>query len=312
MSADFAGDGATLDRVFRGSLVAFAALAALVVSPLAAATSVERVRVAGPGVTAAFPRGPSLELTSPPDYRRGSVSVDRTDGRWLGPAYWASADTGKRGSTSIQWSVDFQGRAGPAQAVVLAGPRHGWPRDKKDPIAVPHYVGKRIVGTILGYYVITRAAAPNDASFEAAIAFPVAPKAFTVVRFELSDPASDSSGEWGDYLVGGLDLPSIWARGQAFWALSGVGLLGNLPPTRIALSDSGRTLRGTVSDAFYHPVLGLPVSIERQVGTSWRSLAKVRTGTKGEFAVRVPSRGSYRAVAKSNSKRVLSRALVVG
>ena len=173
-------------------------------------------------------------------------------------------------------------------------------------------VGKRIVGTILGYYAITRAPVPNDASFEAAIAFPVGPKAFTVARFELSDPASDSSGEWGDYLVGGLDLPSIWARGQAFWAISGVRLLGNLPPTRIALSDSGRTLSGTVSDAFYHPVLGLPVSIERQVGASWRSLTKIRTNTKGEFSIRVPSRGSYRAVAQSSSKRVLSRALSVG
>ena len=158
-------------------------------SPLAAATSVERVRVAGPGVTAAFPRGISLELTSPPEYRRGSVSADRTSGRWLGPEYWASGDTSKRGTTSIKWSVDFQGRGGPAQAVALAGPRHGWPLDKKDPIAVPHLVGKRIVGTILGYYAITRAPAPNDASFEAALAFPVGPKAFTVVRFELSDPA---------------------------------------------------------------------------------------------------------------------------
>jgi hypothetical protein len=301
-----------LNRVFKGSLVAFAALTALVVSPLAAATSVERVRVAGAGVTAAFPRGISLELTSPPEYRRGSVSVDRTDGRWLGPQYWASGDATKRGTSTIRWSVDFQGRAGPAQAVALAGPRHDWPLDKKDPIAVPHLVGKRNVGTILGYYAITRAPAPNDASFEAAIAFPVGPKAFTVVRFELSDPASDSSGEWGDYLVSGLDLPSIWARGQAFWAMSGVRLLGNLPPSRIALSDSGRTVSGTVTDAFHHPVLGLPVSIERQVGASWRSLRKIRTNTKGEFSIRVPSRGSYRAVAQSSSKRVLSRALVVG
>ncbi len=110
-AADFADNAATLNRVFRGSLVAFAALAALVVSPLAAATSVERVRVAGPGVTAAFPRGISLELTSPPEYRRGSVSADRTSGRWLGPEYWASGDTSKRGTTSIRWSVDFQGRA---------------------------------------------------------------------------------------------------------------------------------------------------------------------------------------------------------
>jgi hypothetical protein len=296
--------------VFRGSLLALAALLVLLVPPRAGASSLERVRVAGPGVTSAFPRGISLELNSPPDYRRRSA--DLTRGSWAGPDYWASGDHSKRGTTSIAWAVDFQGRAGTAKALAQAAPRHGWPLDKKDPIAVPHYVGKQAVGTILGYYVITHAPAPNDASYEAAIAFPVAPRAFTVVRFDLVDPAGDSSGEWGNYLVNGRDLPSVWNRGQAFWALSGVRLLGNLPPTRIVLEDSGRTLHGTVSDAFYHPVLRLPVSIERRTGTSWRALASTRTNTKGEFAVRVPSRGSYRAVATSKTKRVLSRALYVG
>jgi hypothetical protein len=296
--------------MFRGSFVALAAVAVLLVPPLAGASAVERVRVAGPGVTSAFPPGISLILNSPADYTRRSV--DLTSGTWSGPAYWATGDQSKRGTTSIKWSVDFQARSGTAQAIALAAPKHGWPLDKKDPIAVPHYVGKRVVGTILGFYAITRAPAPNDASFEAAIAFPVAPRAFSVVRFELTDPPGDSSGQWGNYLVNGLDPPSIWNRGQAFWALSGVRLLGNLPPTRIVLTDSGRTLTGTVSDAFYHPVLGLPVSIQRQVGSSWKPLATARTDTKGEFSVRVPSRGAYRAVAKSKTKRVLSRALYVG
>ena len=296
--------------MFRGSLAVFAALAVLLVPSLAGATSVERVRVSGPGVTSAFPPGISLELSSPTAYARRSA--DSTSGTWSGPAYWASGDQTKRGTTSIKWSVDFQARKGTAQGIALAAPKHGWPLDKKDPIAVPHMVGKRAVGTILGYYAITHAPAPNDASYEAAIAFPVAPRAFSVVRFELSDPASDSSGEWGNWLVNGLDLPSIWGRGQAFWALSGVKLLGNLPPTRIVLTDSGRTLSGTVSDAFHHPVLGLPVSVQRQVGTSWKPLATARTDKNGEFSVRVPARGNYRAVAKSRTKRVLSRALFVG
>jgi hypothetical protein len=294
----------------RGSLVGVAAAAALLAPPLAAASSVERVRVAGPGVTAAFPRGVSLELTSPPAYSRRSA--DPTRGTWKGPDYWAAGDPQHRGATSISWSVSFQARPGPAQAVALAAPQHGWPVEKKDPLAVPHYVGKRVVGTILGFYALTRAPVPNDAGFEAALAFPVGPKAFSIVRFDVSTPSTDSSGQWGDYLVGGLDLPSIWNRGQAFWAMSGVRLVGNLPPARIDLSVSGRTLRGTVSDAFYHPVLGLPVSVQRQVGGSWRQLASLRTDKKGEFALRVPSRGSYRAVTRSKSKRVLSRALFIG
>jgi hypothetical protein len=282
----------------------------LLVPPLARATSVERVRIAGPGVTAAFPRGISLELASPPAYSRQSAASTR--GVWKGPDYWASGDVQHRGATSISWSVDFQARPGSAKAAALAAPQHGWPLEKKDPIAVPHYVGKRAVGTILGFYALTHAPAPDDASFEAALAFPVAPRAFAVIRFDLTDPSSDSSGEWGDWLVGGLDLPSVWNRGEAFWVLSGVRLIGNLPPARIVLSDSGRTLRGSVSDAFYHPVLGLPVSIQRRVGTSWRAFTSTRTNKNGEFAVRAPSRGAYRAVAKAKSKRVLSRELFVG
>ena len=292
----------------KGSFVAFAALAALLAPSVAAATSVEHVRVAGPGVTGAFPRGVSLELASPPSYARRSA--DPTRGVWRGPDYWAAGDAQKRGTTSISWSVSFQARPGPVQAVALQGNQHRWPLDKKDPIAVPHYVGKRNVGTILGFYAITRAPPPDDASFEAAIAFPLAPKAFSVVRFELS-PSTDSSGQWGNYLVSGLDLPSIWNRGQAFWALSGVSLVGNLPPASIDLSDSGLTLRGTVSDAFHHPVLGLPVSVQRRVGSSWRPLASVRTNKRGEFSLRV-GRGAYRAVARAKSRRVLSRLLFVG
>jgi hypothetical protein len=294
----------------KGSFAAVAAAAALLVPPLAAASSVERVRIAGPGVPSAFPHGLSLELVSPPAYTRRSA--DSTRGSWIGPEYWASSKPAQRGRTSILWSVDFEARPGPAMSVALSGPTHGWPLEKKDPISVPHYVGKRVVGTILGYYAITHALAPNDGSYEAALAFPLAPKAFSVVRFELSEPASDSAGEWGDYLVGGLDLPSIWNRGQAFWALSGVRVLGNLPPSSIDLTVSGRLLRGTVLDAFHHPVLGLPVAIQRRVGSSWRPLASTRTGKKGGFSVRVGSRGSYRAVASARAKRVVSRAAYVG
>ena len=115
------------------------------------------------------------------------------------------------------------------------------------------------------------APAPDDAGFEAALAFPVAPKAFTVVRFDLSDPSTDSAGDKGDFLVGGLDLPSVWNRGQAFWAISGVAAGRELAPReRSSWPTPGERCAGRVSDAFHHPVLGLPVSVERQVGGSWR------------------------------------------
>lgn len=294
----------------RGSFAALAALVALLAPPFAGALSVERVRVAGPGVTSAFPRGISLELSSPPAYARASAAAD--EGRWAGPEYWATGDAGKRGTSSIRWSVDFQARPGTAKAVVLSSSTHGWPVEKKDPIAIPHYIGKRIVGTILGFYAITRSPASNGAAYEADLAFPVAPRAFSVVRFDLVDPATDSAGEFGNYLVGGLDLASIWNRGQAFWALSGVSLVGNLPATRIELSVTRRAVSGYVSDAFHHPVIGLPVSFQRREGDSWRPLTSQRTNGKGEIALHGLARGNYRAVATSRSGNVVSRAVFVG
>jgi len=294
----------------RGSFAALAVLSALLIPSLASAQSVERVRVAGPGVTSAFPRGISLELASPPTYSRGAAAGAK--GRWTGPDYWASGKRDLGGKTSILWNVSFTASASTAKTIALQSATHGWPVDKKDPLSVPHYVGKRVVGTILGFYVITRSPAPDNASYEAVLAFPVAPKAFSIARFELTDPGTDSAGEFGSYLVGGLDLPSIWNRGQAFWALSGLRLIGNLPPTRVSLAVSGHALSGMVADAFRHPVLGVPVSIQRKIGDSWRPLATTKTDARGLFSVRVRSHCDYRAVASSRGRTASSPAVFFG
>lgn len=294
--------------MLRGSFAVLAVLPGLLIPALAAAQSVERVRVSGPGVTSAFPRGISLQLASPPAYARRTAA--RTQGSWGGPDYWASGKRDLGGKASIRWSVAFSASASTARTLALRSSTHGWPLDKKDPLSVTHYAGKRAVGTILGYYVITRAPAPDDASYEAVLAFPVAPKAFSIVRFELADPATDSAGEWGNYLVGGLDLPSVWNRGQALWALSRIHLLGNLPPTRVSLAASGHILQGMVADAFRHPVLRVPVSLQRKIGGSWRPLTSTKTDGRGLFSVRVAAHGTYRAVASSRGKSVASPAVL--
>ena len=288
----------------KGSFAVLAAVAALVLPALAGASSIERVRVAGAGVTAAFPRAIALQLAAPSAYVRATAGA--TEGRWTGPDYWASGDATKRGKTSIRWSVAFTSTGGSARTVALGAATHSWPVDKKDPLSVPHYVGKRPVGTILGYYAITHAPAPADASYEAVLAFPVAPRAFSIVRFQLSEPAGNSAAAAGSYLVNGTETASHWNRGQAFWAVSGVRLLGNLPPTRIDLARAGRVLHGNVADAFRHPVLRVPVAVEHRVGASWRVATRVKTNERGEFVVRTSGRGVYRAVAVSRGRAVAS------
>jgi hypothetical protein len=288
----------------KGSFAVLAVVAALVLPALAGASSIERVRISGAGVTAAFPHGIALQLAAPAPYVRATAGP--TEGRWAGPDYWASRDPTDRGKTAIRWSVTFSGTGGSARTVALGATTHNWPLDKKDPLSVPHYVGKRAVGTILGYYAITHAPPPADASYEAVLAFLVAPKAYSIVRFQLSEPAKNSAGDAGSYLVNGTETASYWNRGQAFWALSGVRLLGNLPPTRIELLHAGRVLHGSVSDAFRHPVLRVPVAVERRVGASWRVATRVKTNDRGEFVVRTSGRGVYRAVAVSRGHAVAS------
>lgn len=294
----------------RGPLAVAAVVTALAVSAGALAQTVERVRVSGPGVTSAFPKGIALELASPPAYARASTGA--AQGSWTGPDYWASGDRGRGGKTSIRWSVAFTASPGSAKSVALESPTQAWPIDKKDPLSVPHYVGNHVVGTILGYYAITHAPAPGDASYEAVLAFPVAPQAFSIVRFQLADPANDSAGDAGTFLVNGFETASYWNRGQAFWAVSGVRLLGNLPPTRISLARSGRFLQGSVADAFRHAVLRVPVEIERRSGSSWRKLTTTKTDSSGSFSVRIGTPGAYRAVATSRGKAVASPSVYVG
>ena len=165
-----------------GTLRTAACLAALsgvlVVLPAAASSmsAVERVAVAGPGVTRAFPKGVSIELHAPPTYT--SQTFNGTYGSWLGPPYWATENRNVGGHTSIQWNVRFVHGAKSARAAAWAGLKLGWPYLRKDPIAVPHVAAGHVIGTIDGYTVLTRGTGPNDASYEGSMAFPVAPRAY--------------------------------------------------------------------------------------------------------------------------------------
>src|SRR5437879_6297043 len=85
----------------------------------AGAQSVERVRIADPARKAhGLPAGLLVELASPPQYNRQSVSGD--SGRWTGPHYADRGNPGNAGFASVNWAVSFDQRQGDAQAVALA------------------------------------------------------------------------------------------------------------------------------------------------------------------------------------------------
>jgi hypothetical protein len=274
---------------------------------------VERIHVAAAGgqLTKAIPAAVSLSIGSPPSYGRAALNGD--SGRWIGPRYAASANGSVGGQTSISWSVDFaQGKNAVASAQSTL--KHGWPVDLKGGVSVPHVVGKRTVGTILGSYVLTHPTSAAAAGYEAGVAFAVAPGVFALLHLDIATPASESAGTAGTFLVNGVPL-SLWNRGQALWVITALELHGALPPTRVSarVAPDGRVVRGIVADAFRHPVVRARVVLQRQTGSAWHPVASTKTNVHGAYVLRgIATRGRYRTVATLGSAAVRSAPLLAG
>src|SRR5436309_2370606 len=135
-----------------GLVTGFAVLAAW--SEGAGAQAVERIPISDPARQAhGLPAGLIVELASPADYNRQSVSGN--SGRWIGPRYEQIGNPGNAGLASLDWAVTFDERTGDADAAALAHIGHRtWDRDQRGGFSIPHLVGSVNVGTVLGYYYL--------------------------------------------------------------------------------------------------------------------------------------------------------------
>jgi Carboxypeptidase regulatory-like domain len=271
----------------------------------AASNGVDRVavRVAAP---ASFPPGLTLALVSPA--RFASASRGPESGRWLGPRFDSVTVPGLAGQSTIDWSAVLDPRAASAEAAALAATTLGFVEDQRGQIAVPHLVGRTQVGTIQGFYVLKVAAnTPDNARAEAAMAFPLGQGVYAITRFTLLDPPND------DFRVEGGILPTSWNRGQAFIALAGVRVEGNLAPALVSIRSERETrlVRGRVVDGFRHRILGARISLERRAGSSWRRVAGTRSDRGGNYAVRAPSAGRYRVTAAVGASTAQSKSVAL-
>jgi carboxypeptidase family protein len=290
-------------RALLGLLIGPAAV--LLGAQLGDAQVVERVRIADPARAAhGLPPGLTVELTSPLDYNRRSASGNQ--GSWAGPAYVAR-DRSSSGSSGIDWTVSFDERQGDADAVAAANLRRGWGRDQRGGLSVPHVVGNRLLGAILGYYHLMTPGEP-DARYEAVLAFPLDTNLHAVVRLELLEPPTDA------FVVKDSVFASTWNRGQALLALSGVRLQGNLPPKIVSARsyERGRTVRGKVVDRFLDAVVGAQVALERSAGGRWARVARGKTSPAGSYSMRPGRRGTYRVTVNMAGFRAESRPLRAG
>jgi hypothetical protein len=289
-----------------GLITGLAALA--VCSQLAGAQALERIRISDPARQEhQLPPGLLVELASPAEYNRQSVSGD--SGRWVGPRYEERGNPGNVGLASLNWSVSFDQRQGDAEAMSLANVTHtDWARDQRGGLSVPHVVGNRNLGTILGYYVMVSPSASSDARFEGVLAFPLDANLHAVVRYEALEPPADS------FLVKGTVVGKSWNRGQLLLALSGVRLQGNLPPKIVAARavERGRFVRGKVVDRFFDAVLGARVSLERSSGGGWTKISGGKTNERGFYRLRAKRRGTYRVTARLAGFSAMSREIRAG
>ena len=274
---------------------------------VAGARSVERVRIADPARQQhGLPPALVVELASPLDYNRQTVSGD--SGRWTGPRWEETGNPGNAGYSLLDWTVRFDERPGETEAIAFANIVHtDWQRDQRGGLSVPHLVGTRDVGTILGYFVLLTPGG-DDARFEGVIAFPLGVNLHAVAHFEAIEPASDA------LVVNGSIVASTWNRGQALLALSGVRLQGNLPPKTVEARpyNRGRIVRGKVVDRFLDAVLGAQVSLERRSGGGWAKVAGTKTNHRGRYSLRAARRGSYRVSVRLAGFGAVSRVIRAG
>lgn len=268
------------------ALVSLAAgvVGALSVAQFAPGQAIERVRVERPATP--LPASLYLIVGSPDEYSR--VAFNGTSGRWIGPLYWRPEYPEGRNNAIIDWEVGFDDRALATERIALANLTRDWTEDQRAGVSIDHLVGRRVVGTIDGFFVlqVERRSAPS----ELVLAFRVAPNLHAFVRFLLLRPESD------DFVVKGSVLASSWNRGQALLAMSRVRLEGNLPPTLVTARPRRNRLAGFVVDFHRHAVVGIPAVLERRAGSGWRRIASVKTNRLGGYRFKVKP-GSYRVRA---------------
>jgi hypothetical protein len=277
-------------------------IGALVTAPLVLAEVRDRVTLRGQSGNPTDHYSPSLAIVaaSPPEYKRGCC-YDSNGGEWTGPRYQATGRPSLGGDSKYDWSVGVAVKAGATRAALVANLVHDWPVVSEGRQLVKHRVGGRAVGTIAGYWILTRSpiGAEDDARMEAAIGFPLCDGNTAYARFGLLLPSGDSAGGaqgYGEYVINGT-RPTVWNAAKAMQAIRGISAEGNRPATRVTAGRRGAAIAGSVVDCSNHPLAGHGVQLEQKAGSTWRGVRSGKTGAAGTFSLTTRGAGVYRVAA---------------
>ena len=241
---------------------------------------------------------------SPPEYRKGCC-YDSNGGEWVGPRYEATGRASLGDDSTIDWTVGVAVRASDTRAALIANLTHDWPVMSEGEQQVEHRVGGRTVGTIRGYWVLTRSTffGADDASMEAAVGFPLCDGNTGYAKFSLLKPSGNSAGGamgFGEYRINGM-RPTEWNAEKGMQSIRGVRLEGNRPIARVTATARGRRVSGRVADCDTHPLAGFAVQLQRRNGRSWRTVSSARTSASGTYSLAARSGGTYRVRAGTRS-----------
>jgi hypothetical protein len=267
-------------------LIAAATLVVAIGSAAALAQDVDRVVVGGSNTTRAFSRALFVTVTTLPDFRR--TGFDGNSGGWEGPVCDFSPNPRLSGPISLTWSVGFDDDVRSAEQAAREQLTFEWTTIESEPIAIPHLVGGREVGTIPGFFLLTDSRGQTG-YHESALGFPLGRGVYAAAEFW-------SRGNALECTVRGGAVAS-WHRDTARAALRQVRLEGNLPPSRVTARARARSVSGSVADGFGHPSAGVAVRLEHRTGTRWRSVRSGRTTAGGAYSLRARRAGLHRVVA---------------
>jgi hypothetical protein len=288
--------------VRRRVIIALATVAALAAAGLALAGVEDRISLRATGGNDLAHYSPALAIVavSPPEYARGCC-YDSNGGEWTGPRYQATGRPSLGADSKYDWTVGVAVRAGGTRAALIANLTHDFPVVSEGEQQVEHRVGGRAVGTIGGYWVLTRSTfgGADDARMEAAVGFPLCDGNTAYAKFSLLLPSGNSAGGsmgFGEYLINGM-RPTDWNAEKGMQSISGIRLEGNRPAARVTAAARGRRVSGRVADCNAHPLAGLAVQLQRRTGRSWRTVSSARTSAGGTYSLAARSAGTYRVRA---------------
>lgn len=219
-------------------------------------------------------------------------SSDGYGGSWNGPR-WKKLASATEGDSLLDFRAhsDFSARSAEQAARTKLRGYASWQVVASGPIAVPHVVKGRTVGTAKAFFLIRHNPGQGyEGWHKAAVGIPLG-RGYPVlaVDFSATTPSSDA----GEAVEG--TPPSIFNRAAIEQALRGVQLNGNLAPQRIQARVRvmfqepccNARITGRVTDTLGHALVGVRVTLRKH---DQEPCCGATTTATGAYTLNVPKR----------------------